>query len=104
MPCVPPAQKEYFDNLTALDYSFTILMVLANLTGAIALFLLRKHAFYFFTGALTLNILMSVWHTVSKGWVQAMSGPGLVGSLIGLGIAVAICIYSYRLTKSGVLR
>lgn len=99
-----PAQKEYFENLTVLDYSFTILTGLANLIGAVTLFLLRRHAFYFFTGTLILNVLMTVWHAVSKGWIQAIGGPGLVGALIGMGILVAICIYSWRLTKAGVLR
>ncbi len=98
-----PAQQAYFNNLTILDYSLTILMGFANLVGAISLFLLRKVALYLFVTALFANLLMTVWHIVFKGWAVAIGAPGLLGAIIGLGILVAVCFYSWRLTKSGVL-
>ena len=98
-----PAQKSYLESLTAIDYTFTLLLGLTNLIGAIALFLLRKAALYFFVGALALNGFMSVWHAISKGWLEALGGAGALGALFGLGIAVAVCLYVWKLAKSGVL-
>jgi hypothetical protein len=98
-----PAQKAYFENLTIFDHTYTILIMLANLIGAITLFLLRKFAFYFFTFALLLNILSTIYNILSKGWVEAIGGVGLIGSIIGLGIIVAICFYSWLLCRKGIL-
>jgi len=97
------AQQAYFDSLTALDYGLTILVGLANLIGAIALFFLRKIALHLFASALTVNFLMLIWHALNKGWVAAISGPGLVGAFIGWGVLLAVCAYAWKLTKSGVL-
>jgi hypothetical protein len=78
-----PAQKAYFDSLTFIDYGLTILLGLTNLTGAVLLFLLRKQAFYLFAVAFAANVLMTVWHIVSKGFIAAVSSVGLIGMLIG---------------------
>lgn len=96
-------QKEYFDSLSIFDYGYTIAIGLLNLTGAIALFMLRVIAFYVFSSALALNILATIWNIVSKGWLEAIGNSGLVGMLIGLGIAAGVCLYSFNLMKRGVL-
>jgi hypothetical protein len=98
-----PAQQAYFNSLTTLDYNVTLLAGLANFFGAINLFFLRKIAFYLFAGGLTVNSLMFVWHALSKGWVAAMGGSGLLGATIGWGLLIAVCVYTWKLTRSGVL-
>lgn len=98
------AQVAYFDSLTALDYVITVGIGVANFLAAIALFLLRRIAFYLFASALVGNILLTFWHVATKGWVAALGGVGLVGAVTGLGLLVVVCIYSRRLLERGVLR
>jgi hypothetical protein len=74
---------------------------LTNLIGSISLFLLRKIAFYLLTAGLALSILMSVWHSISKGWLEGLGGPGAIGAFVGFGISAVICAYSWKLCNSG---
>lgn len=97
------AQAAYFNNLSGVDYGLTILIGLANLIGAVALFLLKKLAFYLFSTALGANLLLTAWHTVTKGWLSAMPGASLVGAVIAWGLLIAVCAYSWRLIQRGVL-
>lgn len=96
------AQQAYFNALTPIDYILTVITGLANVSGAIALFQMRRMAFYLFTTGLTLSILLTVWHIASKGWLQAMVGSRL-GSIGGFVLSAVICIYSWRLIRRGVL-
>lgn len=98
-----PEQTAYFESLTPVDHGLTILLGLTNLGGAVALLLLRRAALYLFVGAFVLDTVMTIWHTLTKGWVAAIGGAGLVGMLIGYGLIVAVCIYVWKLKKSGVL-
>ena len=99
-----PDQAAYFNSITTVDYALTIGLGLCNLIGAFALFLLRKVALYFFVTALGVNLLFAAWETVTTGWVKAIGGSGLVGALIGFVVAIAVCIYAWRLTRKGTLR
>jgi hypothetical protein len=96
-------QEAYFSSLTVVDYGLTILIALANLLAAVALFLLKKIAFYLFLTAFGANLLLTAWHTATKGWVAAIGGAGLVGALIGWILVIAVCIYSWRSIQRGVL-
>lgn len=98
-----PAQKAYFARLTSIDMGLTIFLGLTNLTGAVLLFYLRKQAFYLFTIALAANLLTTLWHIFNKGFIAAMPSGGLMGMLIGWGILVAVCMYTKRLEKAGIL-
>ena len=100
---VSPEQTAYFKSLTPIDYSLTVLLLLTNLGGAVALFLLRSSALYFFVGAFILNVVMTIWHTLTKGWIAAIGGAGFLGMLIAYGLIVAVCIYTLNLKKSGLL-
>jgi hypothetical protein len=97
------AQEAYFSSLTGVDYGLTILIGLANLSGAVALFLLRKLAFHLFAAAFVGNLLLTASQTLTKGWVAAIGGPGFVGAVIGWALLIAVCIYSWRLVQRGVL-
>ena len=98
-----PAMQAYFDSLSTFDYSITILTGTANFFGAITLFLLRKQAFYLFSGALCAGILLTISHTICKGWATAIGGSGLIGMLISWGIALAVITYSKKLIKRGLI-
>ncbi|MCB9768401.1 MAG: hypothetical protein H6752_09415 [Candidatus Omnitrophica bacterium] len=99
-----PEQEEYFTNLSAFDYTSTLGLGVLNLLGAVSLFLLHRAAFYFFAFAFGVNVLLTIWHAVAKGWLAVVGGPGLVGMVLGLGILFAVCVYSWRLLQSGILR
>lgn len=98
------AQAAYFDGLTVWDYISSVGIGLANFTGAIAFFLLRKVSFYLFAFALVANLLATAWHVATKGWLAVIGGAGLIGAVIGLGLLFAVCAYSRRLLRRGVLR
>ena len=98
-----PAQKAYFESLTFVDMSLTILIGLTNLIGAVLLFRLRKQSFYLFAISLVANLSMTAWHIFSKGFIAAMPSGGLIGMLIGWGMLVAVCVYTKKLEKTGVL-
>lgn len=99
-----PAQRAYFSQLTFLDIGASVLIGTLNLAGAVTLFILRRIAFSLFATAFALGILTTVWHTIEKGWVAAVGSAGLVGAFIGWALAIAICAYTWRLGKAGVLR
>jgi hypothetical protein len=98
-----PAQKAYFDRLTPIDYALTIVVGLLNLSAAIALFLLRKIARDLFLASLALSLILAAWQAATKGWVDALGGPGFVGVLIGYILLIAVCIYAWHLRRKGVL-
>jgi len=98
-----PAMKTYFDNLSIFDHALAIILGAANLIGAITLLLLRKQAFYIFSGIFCVNILVSIWHSISKGWIALLGGSGFVGAIIGWGLILAVIAYSRRLINRGIL-
>jgi hypothetical protein len=98
------AQQAYFHNLTYFDYGLSLLVSLCNLSGAIALLLLRRIAPYLFLTGLVASFQLLTWHTFTKGWLAAIGGPGLIGAVIGWGLLIIICLYSWKLFKLGVLR
>jgi len=100
---VPPEQKAYIKSLTAVDYSITILISLANLAGAISLLMLRKMAFPFFLAGFAANLLLTLWHILTKGWGQTMGGPGSGGTIIGWLMLIAVSCYVWKLVKNKTL-
>lgn len=96
-------QQTYFHSLSTLDYGTAILGGLLNLSGATALFLLRKVALPLFGSAFVLNLLATVWNIVSKNWMEAIGTSGLIGTFIGMGILAAIVLYTRGLINRGVL-
>lgn len=98
-----PRQRAYFDDLGLLSYSITILLGAANLVGAICLFLLRKAALYLFGIALIVNTMFITWQMLSTNWTQAIESSGLSGAIIGWALLLAVCLYTWRLTRKGIL-
>ena len=93
----------YLTSLSPLDQAATVLLLLLNLGGAVALLLLRKVAFQLFAVALTLSLVLTIIHTFAKGLVPALGGGGTVGLVLGYGVGILVCVYSWRLRARGAL-
>jgi len=101
---VNDAQAAYFSHLSAVDYVIALATTLLSLAGAVALFLLRRPAPFLFIAAMAVGFIITVWHVATKGWLNAIGGAGLIGTVIGWTIGLWICTYSWQLLKEGMLR
>lgn len=101
---IPDNKKQYFANLTVVDHVLGLLVGGVNLVAAIQLFRLRKMGSYLFLSALALGLVLTIWHAATKGWLAATGNSGLIGTIFGWGIAVAVCVYSWCLNKAGILK
>jgi hypothetical protein len=96
---IPPAQRALFDSLTTFDWIVTIVNMVCNVAGAIALLLLRRIAPLLFTAAFGVGLLHTFWELATNDphlpsvWLMA----------IGFGIGLAIIVYAFRLRDRGVL-
>jgi hypothetical protein len=95
--------SRYLSSLSPLDYTVTILALLLNVGGAVALLLLRRTAPYLFSAALLLNIVSVALHVLTKGLVAALGTGGPIGLILGYGISLLVCFYSWRLHARGTL-
>lgn len=95
--------SRYLSSLSALDYTVTVLALVLNLSGAVALLMLQRVAPYLFTAALTLNVALVGLHALTKGLVSALGAGGPVGLILGYGISVLVCAYAWRLHARGTL-
>lgn len=100
---VGPAEKAYIDSLTTIDFLLTIALGVSNLTGASLLFLLRKESFYFLGFPFVFGVLMTIWHTITKGFAAAAGGSGIVGMFLGWGMIIAVLWYIKKLEKDGIV-
>ena len=103
IPIKTAAQRAYFEALSSADILLTVLIGVANFSGALALFLLRRGAFRLFVVAFATTTLLSLWHIATKGWIQALGGADFVGAISGYGLAAVVCVYSWKLIKKGTL-
>ncbi len=99
-----PEQEAYFSSLSSLDYLFSFVIDLTVFAGAVALFFLRRVALYLFCGSFDLIVLMSIWHLMTRDFLSALPSGGLLGFILGLGILAAVCLYTWKLTRAGVLK
>lgn len=100
---LPEEQKRYLADLTAFDHILSFGILGINLVAAVQLFRLRRISVYLFAAALSLGVLMTTWKISTKGWLAATGGSGS-SVLFGWAIAVAICLYAWRLARKGVLK
>lgn len=97
------ASQAYFASIGFFDWLVTGAIFALNLSAAIALFMLRKVAVNLFIGAFAINILSTVVTVFRTNWTEALGSSGLLGVLIGWGIALAIIFYARSLAQKGVL-
>jgi hypothetical protein len=97
------AQATYFAGLTVWDHMISTMQGVLSVSGAVALFAMKKPAPYLFTANAVLGAAVTVWQMVSKGWMEAIGTSGVVGALMGWGLLIAVCLYSWHLLKKGQL-
>ena len=100
---VTPEQAAYLRGLSLFDYTLSLGISCLNIGGAVSLFMLRRIAFRLFTIALVASLLVTIAHAITRGFVAALGGAGVVGLVIGYGVLIAVCIYAGRLKAEGVL-
>lgn len=100
---VPIETKQYLNSFTFQDYFITIVIGFINILAAIYLLLLKKVSFYLFCSSLIINTFFTFLHVINKGFLKALSSGGLIGTIIGYGILIGVCLYSRKLIKSNVL-
>src|SRR2546428_13470013 len=94
---VAPEQATYLRNLSAFDWTITVLTTTLNLVAAVSLFLLRKNAFSLFASSLALAFLQTPVHALPTIFVAAPAGPGAIGILIGYPPSIAACTHAWGL-------
>src|SRR5262245_2406889 len=95
--------SRYLSNLSPLDYAVTILALLLNVVGGVALLLLRRSAPCLFSAALLLNVASVALHALTKGLVTALGAGGPIGLILGYVISALVCLYAWRLYARGML-
>jgi len=92
-----------FDDITVADYVLGFFQTLFYLVAGIALFMMRRVALYFYVAAVCLDFGVLVWTFMDasrKARLTADSDLALIGGVVGLGVAFAICLYALKLTLS----
>ena len=100
---LPEEQKQYLADLTVFDHVLSFGILGLNLAAAVQLFRLRRISVNLFLTALALGVLATMWKVATKGWLAATGGSGS-SVLLGWGIAVAVCLYAWRLARKGILK
>ena len=95
-------QTAYFARLTAFDHIITALIGISNTLGAISLFRLHKRALTFFASSLAMNVALTFWHIVNKGFIAATAG--ILPIIMGWGLLAAIIGYTAYLAKKRTLQ
>jgi hypothetical protein len=98
---VSDAQAAYFAGLTGWDHLISAMQGILSVSGAVALFAMKRPAPYLFSANMVLGAGVTVWQIVTKGWMDAIGVSGAIGALMGWTILIAVCIYAWRLLKKG---
>jgi hypothetical protein len=100
---VTPQVKAYLGSLTTADFTVMIIQSVLTLSAALALLLLRKHAYYFFCASLAAALIEMLWQAIAKGWLTAVGSVrgGAAGTFLGMVILLAVCLYSRELARRG---
>jgi hypothetical protein len=101
---VSERMQHTFASLSVFGKALYVVSSLAKLSGAVALFLLRREAFFLFTVGLSADVIGLMWQIPQLTFSStAHLAFVLIGGMISLFIAVAIWFYSWKLMKRGVL-
>lgn len=81
------------------------LLPAANIAGAVSLFFLRKIAFQIFSALLAAKlVLQMIFESPLAGTAKEGDPEMIIGYGLGYIILVAVCIYTCRLKRSGLLK
>lgn len=95
-------QAVYVSNIDPLDITATVMIGISNVIGAISLFYLRKAALTFFSVSLAINIALTVWHIISRGFVEVIGGIWPI--VLGLALILSIIGYTAHLSRKQILQ
>jgi hypothetical protein len=102
-PSIPPyvENASYFIRLEAVHHWLSVTITFLNIYGAIALFGLHKKALYLFLAGLGITIASGLYRiAIFQFHLSIISGLMVLGWLL----TSAVCLYTWRLKTSGVLR
>ena len=95
----------HFKGWNTLDYLFSYLLVLLYGSGSVTLFLLRKIAFPLFLSSFIANTLLTIDHILTQNLLTALGSSVAISMYFISWIPImAVCFYSRRLSKAGVLK
>lgn len=97
-----PAEELAVIRAQAKTWTLYGLLPAANIAAAISIFKMRKIAFYLFSFILSARLAIIVFHALFTDMTEQITmGPALTGTIIGFGINLAVCFYTYRLKQEG---
>jgi hypothetical protein len=108
---LPEEHQAMLRNQSPAAVAFALLLWFLNLAAALWLWLLRKRALELFVSAFVLSLAHTTWQVVmggplgklfEQGTLQAVIG--FVSLTMGFGISLAICLYVWKLRRTGILR
>jgi hypothetical protein len=97
------AQIDYFASLSEFDYAITVAIYVTHMAGTVFLFRVRKAAVTVFAVALTMNLLVTAQHVLTRNYAAALGGSGVAGYTLGIGLLIGVILYARRLQRQGVL-
>lgn len=81
------------------------LLPAANIAGAAVLFFLRKAAFLIFAGLFAAKLILQlIFESPLSGAVSLGNNEMIIGYALGYIILLAVCIYTWHLTQTGLLK
>ncbi|MFP4193414.1 MAG: hypothetical protein ACOCQI_00040 [Desulfosalsimonas sp.] len=99
----PAGQAPSLDDM--MRSSLWGLLPAANIAAAASLFFLRKTAFHIFSALFAAKLVLQlVFETPFLGAVSKGNAEMIIGYGLGYIILLVVCIYTWRLKQSGVLK
>jgi len=89
----------YWDTYSRFDFLSIAAIEMINIAASVCLFLLRKDGFYLFVFALSLNLLLALWDTLTRGWAVHNQNSIFTGGLLGIFFEVVFVVYSWKLMR-----
>lgn len=100
---IPEGEIESLNSL--MRSSLWGMLPAVNIAGAVSLFLLRKIAFPIFTGLLIIKLILQLFfETPLAEALSSQNTQMIIGYGLGYAILTAVCIYTWRLKKTGILK
>lgn len=96
-------QQMIIDSLSSVDIGLTFFINISVFTAGVWLFLLRRPALFSFLCALGASAAKLIWAVFSGESPAAAFTSGLGGGLVFFGLLLAVCVYTWRLNRSGAL-
>jgi hypothetical protein len=100
---LPFEQQAIIDNLAWSDIGLTLFINIAIFVAALLLYLHRRIALYFFLSAFVASLVRLGWTAIDEGSLGSVFSSESTGGILILVLLIAVCVYTWRLDRSGVL-